>query len=74
MNPTPPSAGKSGPPRPLAEWWKIREDYIAGRGSTGVLANRYGISITTVRSHIQHIYEKLQVHTRTEAVAKFLKA
>ncbi|MCU0772831.1 MAG: response regulator transcription factor [Verrucomicrobia bacterium] len=37
------------------------------------IADKLGISITTVRSHIQHIYEKLHVHTRTEAVAKFLK-
>jgi DNA-binding NarL/FixJ family response regulator len=37
------------------------------------IADQLGISITTVRSHIQHIYEKLHVHTRTEAVAKFLK-
>ncbi len=37
------------------------------------IADKLGISITTVRSHIQHIYEKLHVHTRTEAVAKYLK-
>ena len=37
------------------------------------IAEKLSISITTVRSHIQHIYEKLHVHTRTEAVAKYLK-
>jgi DNA-binding CsgD family transcriptional regulator len=31
------------------------------------------IGITTVRTHIQHIYEKLHVRTRTEAVAKYLQ-
>ena len=30
------------------------------------------ITIDTVRSHIKHIYEKLQVHSQTEAVAKAL--
>jgi DNA-binding NarL/FixJ family response regulator len=30
-----------------------------------------GISITTLKTHIQRIYEKLHVHSRTQAVAKY---
>jgi DNA-binding NarL/FixJ family response regulator len=36
------------------------------------IAEQLGINIETVRTHIRAIYEKLQVHTRTEAVVKFL--
>lgn len=33
-----------------------------------------GVTPNTVRSHIRSIYEKLQVHTQTEAVSKALRA
>jgi DNA-binding NarL/FixJ family response regulator len=37
------------------------------------IAEKLDISVTTVRTHIQHIYQKLHVRTRTEAVAKYLR-
>lgn len=37
------------------------------------VAARLDISIDTVRSHIRHIYEKLQVHNVAEAVTRALK-
>lgn len=37
------------------------------------IAEKLGISYETVHTYIRRIYEKLQVRTRTEAVAKFLQ-
>jgi DNA-binding NarL/FixJ family response regulator len=41
--------------------------------STKEIADRLSVSVNTVRTHLQHIYEKLHVRSRTEAVVKFLK-
>ncbi|MCL4790153.1 MAG: response regulator transcription factor [Verrucomicrobia bacterium] len=53
-----------------------REQEILDRLARGFrykeIADALGISMDTVRSHIRRIYEKLQVHSRTEAVVKFL--
>lgn len=37
------------------------------------LAEKYFISISTVRTHIRHVYEKLQVNSKSQAVAKVLQ-
>jgi DNA-binding NarL/FixJ family response regulator len=37
------------------------------------IAAQMGISMATVRTYTQRIYEKLHVHTRTEAVVKYLQ-
>jgi DNA-binding NarL/FixJ family response regulator len=36
------------------------------------IASRLDVGVSTVRTHIEHIYEKLHVHCRTEAAAKYL--
>ncbi len=38
------------------------------------IASRIGTSIETVRTHLGHIYDKLHVQGRTEAVSKFFKS
>ena len=54
-----------------------REHTVLAKLSEGLsydeIANALGISINTVRKHIRAIYEKLQVSSRTEAAAKFLR-
>jgi DNA-binding NarL/FixJ family response regulator len=35
-------------------------------------ANALTLSIDTIRMNVRHIYQKLQVHSRAEAVAKYL--
>lgn len=37
------------------------------------IAERMFISVPTVRTHLSHIYEKLHVRSRTEAIIKYLK-
>lgn len=47
-------------------------DYLAKGFLYKEIAENLGISYETVHTYIRRIYEKLQVRTRTEAVAKFL--
>ena len=46
---------------------------LANGNSYKMMAADYTISIDTVRAHVKKIYEKLQVHSQTEAVSKALK-
>ncbi len=62
---------------PATENLSTREQEVLDCLSKGFLykeiAEKLGISYETVHTYIRRIYEKLQVRTRTEAVAKFLK-
>ena len=64
-------------PPPAESNLSEREQQVLDCLSQGFLykeiAEKLGISYETVHTYIRRIYEKLQVRTRTEAVAKFLK-
>jgi DNA-binding NarL/FixJ family response regulator len=55
-----------------------REQEVLGLLAKGYLvkeiADQLGISFVTARTYIRRIYEKLHVHSRAQAVAKFLPA
>lgn len=48
-------------------------DYLAQGYLYKEIADKLGVSYETVHTYIRRIYEKLQVRSRTEAVAKYLK-
>mgnify|MGYP000654148920 FL=1 len=68
---------KAGPSQQPTENLSQREQEVLDFLSQGFLykeiADKLGISYETVHTYIRRIYEKLQVRTRTEAVAKFLR-
>ena len=70
---------QTAPSRPLVEEDKLtdRELHILQQMALGKsyssIAADLAISVDGIRYHIRHIYEKLQVHTRAEAIAQGLK-
>jgi DNA-binding NarL/FixJ family response regulator len=68
---------RAGPSAKSTENLSEREQEVLDCLSQGFLykeiAEKLGISYETVHTYIRRIYEKLQVRTRTEAVAKFLR-
>ena len=57
----------------LSEREKEILEQLAKGYSTKEIADRSSVSVNTVRTHLQHIYEKLHVRSRTEAVLKYLQ-
>ena len=68
---------QTGPSSQPTENLSPREQEVLNCLSQGFLykeiADQLGISYETVHTYIRRIYEKLQVRTRTEAVAKYLR-
>ena len=67
------------PASPMAaEGLTARESEVLALLSEGLsnkeIADRVNISYDTVRAHLRHIYEKLHVRGRTEAVRQYLKS
>jgi len=48
-------------------------DFLAQGLAYKQIGDQLGISINTIRTHLRHIYEKLHVQSRTEAVAKYVR-
>ncbi len=49
---------------------EVLELVMHGHGNKAI-ADRLGVTIAAIKWHLQHIYEKLHVHSRTEAALKF---
>ncbi|HXT11023.1 MAG TPA: response regulator transcription factor [Candidatus Angelobacter sp.] len=49
---------------------EVLELVMHGLGNKAI-AERMGVTVAAVKWHLQHIYEKLHVHSRTEAALKF---
>jgi PAS domain S-box-containing protein len=65
-----PSAPPEGPPPPELTRREIEIlRLLAAGASTRAMADRLHVSPATVRNHVQHILEKLGVHSRLEAAA-----
>ena len=68
---------QASPPASPLEMLSEREQEVLVLLSRGQLykqiAESLGITMDTVRKHLQSIYQKLHVHSRTEAVVKYLQ-
>lgn len=67
-----PAAGPSGPAAlPLTDRERTVLEYLSQGFLYKEIADEMKVSWHTVHNHIRHIYEKLQVRSRAQAVAKF---
>jgi DNA-binding CsgD family transcriptional regulator len=60
----------TGPLVPLTGMERKVLRLLASGATTDTMCLRLGVHATTVRTHVQHIMEKLGVHTRLEAVVR----
>jgi DNA-binding NarL/FixJ family response regulator len=67
-------AGATSPVASLTPGEKEFLDQLANGYAYKEIADRMKISIDTVRSYVRTVYEKLHVHSRTEAVVKYLRS
>jgi DNA-binding NarL/FixJ family response regulator len=65
--------GESSPLAKLTAAEREFLDQLAKGYAYKEIADRMNISIDTVRSYVRTVYEKLHVHSRTEAVVKYLQ-
>ena len=49
---------------------EVLELVMQGLGNKAI-ADRLGVTVAAIKWHLQHIYKKLHVHSRTEAALKF---
>lgn len=49
---------------------EVLEHVMHGLGNKAI-ADRLGVTVAAVKWHLQHIYDKLHVHSRTEAALKY---
>jgi DNA-binding NarL/FixJ family response regulator len=68
---------KAAPSADQSSLLSPREQAVLERVSQGLaykqISDRMGISVTTIRTYLRRIYDKLHVQSRSEAVAKYLK-
>ena len=53
-------------------FWPIPAAIAQGKRAKEVAAD-LGLSVTTIQTYLRRIYEKLQVRSQAEAVAKFVR-
>jgi len=68
-----PEPARPGSPSGLTPREKEILSHITNGLTNEIIADRLFISVQTVRNHIKNIYEKLQVHSRAQVVAKAFK-
>jgi two-component system nitrate/nitrite response regulator NarL len=47
--------------------------HLAGRVANAEIANELHLSTATIKTHMQHVFEKLEVSDRAAAVAKAIR-